>query len=374
MPTVSQIIIFRNQKRLKHQHNPLLRVGLIFSLLFSLLGAIGSLIGLWVYADITRDLPSLEVLPSLLETPDGTLSQPTRLYDRNNEHVILTLENPSVAGRQYLFVGKSGQAEKILFPENLIQATITQFDPGFWTHPGYTLEGLFAGTHPTLTQQLISDLVLDSEPNSLRRNIRERVLAAQITVRFGREKILEWYLNSAQYGELIYGADAAAYAYFGKSATGLSLAESAMLTAIAEIPVMNPLTRTQQLKEQQGKILQAMVGNRTINLKDAEDALNEKITLRTPSRIQSIAPAFTELVLMQLSSEIPLERIQHGGYVIVTSLDYDLQLEVECATKVQIARLQGVQEQPLNSDGSACEAATIAFHVATERSRSGEST
>ncbi len=161
--------------------------------------------------------------------------QPTRLYDRTHEHVILTLENPAAAGKQYLYVGKNGQASLDQVSQDLVDATITELDPQFWHHPGYTFGGIYEGNHPTLAQRLISDLVLVDESPSVKRNIRERLLAAQVTAKYGREKVLEWYLNIAQFGELIYGADAAARAYYGKPATDLTLAEAAMLTALARI-------------------------------------------------------------------------------------------------------------------------------------------
>ena len=218
MPTVSQTIKFRNQRRHREKRNPWVRIGLGFGIVISLFLAVTGLIGSWYYANLTRYLPSVEVLPSLLEPPNGTMLQPTRLYDRSHENVLLTLENPAATGRQYLYVGEDGQAGKDQFPQNLIDATIAEYEPDFWTSPGFTLSGLSEGTHPTLAQRLVSDLVLDNEPPSIQRNIRERLLAAQITAQFGRKKILEWYLNSIQYGDLIYGADAAARAYFGKSA------------------------------------------------------------------------------------------------------------------------------------------------------------
>jgi membrane carboxypeptidase/penicillin-binding protein len=288
-----------------------------------LVGVIGSLAGVWFYTSITRDLPSLEVLPSLLKPSDGVLLEPTRLYDRTYKHIILTLENPTAAGKQYLQVGRKGQTDQEYFSQTLIDATIVAFDPGFWLNPGYEVAGWSIGTHPTLAQRLVSELVLIDEPASLQRNIRERLLAAQLTARFGREKILEWYLNSAQYGDLIYGADAAAHVYFGKSATSLTLAEATMLTAISKTPGVNPLTGSQMLKQQQKQIIQAMVENGLISASDAQKAVEVDIRFQPQAETHPIAAAFTDMVLMQLSSQINPERIHRGGFEIVTTLDYE---------------------------------------------------
>jgi membrane carboxypeptidase/penicillin-binding protein len=323
------------------------------------LGVIGSLAGLWFYTRITRDLPSLEVLPSLLEPPDGVLLEPTRLYDRTYNHIILTLENPAAAGKQYLQVGRKGQIDQVYFSQTLVDAMIAAFDPGFWKHPGYEVAGWSTGTHPTLAQQLVSELLLIDEPASLQRNIRERLLAAQLTTQFGREKILEWYLNGAHYGDLIYGADAAAHAYFGKSATSLTLAESTMLTAISKTPGINPFSGSQMLKQQQEQVIQAMVESGLITSSNAQKAIEEDLRFQPQTETHPIAAAFTDMVLMQLSSQINLDRIRRGGFEIVTTLDYGLQVQANCATETQVARIQGTQAPQINIEGVACDAAQL---------------
>jgi len=359
MPTVFQTIKFREQRHVKDLRNPWFRIGLVIGTLLSLLVVAGSLAGLWAYTNLTRNLPSIEVLPSLLEPPDGILLQPTRIYERTHQQVILTLENPAVAGKKYLHVGADDYPEQDRFSQYLMDATIAAYDPGFWEHPGYGFSGWSEGTHPTLAQRLVSDLVLQAEPASLWRNIRERLFAAQVTAHFGREKILEWYLNSAQYGELVYGADGAAHVYFGKSATNLTIAEAAMLTGMTEMPAINPITGSQMLKQPQVKVIQAMLSYGLITEGEAINALKEEIEFKAQPVVHPIAPAFTELVLLQLSSVIPLDRVRRGGFEIVTTLDYGLQMQAVCSSEVQIARLQGIQEPPADGEGPDCDAAQL---------------
>lgn len=332
---------------------------MVIGTLISLLVVAGSLAGVWAYTNLTRNLPSIEALPSLLEPPDGILLQPTRIYERTHQQVILTLENPAVAGKQYLHVGADDYPEQDRFSQYLMDATIAAYDPGFWEHPGYILSGWSDGSHPTLAQRLISDLIIQDEPASLRRNIRERLLAAQVTAQFGREKILEWYLNSVQYGELVYGADAAAHAFFGKSATNLSIAEAAMLTGMNETPAINPIAGSQMLKQPQVKVIQAMLSHGLITEGEAINALKEEIQFKAQPVVHPIAPAFTELVLLQLSSVLPLDRVRRGGFEIITTLDYGLQMQTVCASEIQLARLQGIQELPADREGTACEAAQL---------------
>ena len=131
MPTLSQTIRFRNRRRHREKRNPWVKIGLGFGIIVSLFLAVTGLIGSWYYASLTRYLPSVEVLPSLLEPPNGTLLQPTRFYDRSHENVLLTLENPAVAGRQYLYVGEDGQDGKDQFPQYLVDATIAEYEPEY---------------------------------------------------------------------------------------------------------------------------------------------------------------------------------------------------------------------------------------------------
>src|SRR4030042_6718610 len=137
MLTVSQTIKFRNRRRNKEQRYPWHRIGLGICILICLLGIFGSITVVWVYTNLTRDLPSIEALPSLLEPPNGVLLHPTRLYDRTYEYIILTLENPAAAGKRYLQVRDEGEVKEDQFSQYLIDATVVASDPSFWKNQGY---------------------------------------------------------------------------------------------------------------------------------------------------------------------------------------------------------------------------------------------
>ncbi len=366
MPDVSKIIRIRQQQRTRQQRSPWLKLGLASGVVVSLLMVTLSLIGGRWYIELTRDLPSVETLASLLEPPKRPLFQSTRLYDRTAEHIILTLENPAAANKQYLYVGKSGQAGLDQVSQDLVDATIIELDPQFWHNPGYSLDGIYEGTHPTLAQWLISDLVLGGESPSVKRNIRERLLAAQVTAKYGREKVLEWYLNIAQFGELIYGVDAAARAYYGKSAVDLTLAEAVMLTAIAEFSGSNPSSDFQMLKEKQELIIQKMLVEGYVSGDEARQALKEDVQLRDQTGAQSLAPLFTQLVLMQLSTRMPLERILRGGFEIFTTLDYGLQMQSVCTAEIQLARVHGAKNPIISIDDTPCDSGNLLPTLQTE--------
>ena len=236
--SLTQRLRARQRRRIRERRNPAGRLGLIVSILLSLAVALVVIPLALVYIGLLRNLPSLETFPQFLEPPNGWLLQPTRLYDQTGQHILLSLENPAAAGRKYLSVDDSDVAESRPdhFSPLLVKATIAVTDPTFWENPGYSLKGWQQGTHPTIAQRLVSDLLLWDETPGWRRNLRERFLASQVTAHYGRQKVLEWYLNSARYGRWIYGAEAAARVYFGKSAADLNLAEAAMLAAVAEAP------------------------------------------------------------------------------------------------------------------------------------------
>ncbi len=359
MHPVSQTMRLRHQRQARERNGLWSKLGLISAILVSLMVITLSMVGTWYYVDLSHALPSIALLPTLLDPPKGLLLQPSRMYDRKHEHVILTLENPAAKDKQYLYLGEDAPAGTSQVSKYLVDASLTELDPGFWDHPGFKLAGVIEGTHPTLAQILVSNLLLEGEPPSMMRNIRERLLASQVTAEFGREKILEWYLNSAQYGETLYGADTASRVYFGKSATDLTLAEAAMLTAISEKPSINPLTGAQILAKQQEFIIKKMFVNGLVSGDEALGALSIVVQFKEQAAPNSPAPAFTALVLKQLSSQIPLERIYRGGYDILTTLDYSLQQQADCTAQVQTARLQGTQEGTLTFDGSPCEASSL---------------
>ncbi len=227
MSSTIPILRARRERRLVRQRaiesrtrSTLLTVGMTLSLIVAAL----IIATAFAYVSLTRDLPSAELLSILLNPPDGLLLRPTRIYDRTGENILFTFA-PDDSERRYLPLSETNPQH---LPKVLGDAVVARVDPYFWEHPGYTLPTITNyELHPTLAQRLAFDLLLFDEPASLRRALRERILAAQITARYGRTQVLEWYLNSANFGRYAFGAEAAAQLYFGKSAAQLTAAESA---------------------------------------------------------------------------------------------------------------------------------------------------
>lgn len=373
MTGVSHIVQIREKRRKIAARNPAGRLGIGCGALVSL-GAVAAILAFaLIYTVLVKDLPSIESIPSLLEPPRGKLLQPTRLYDRSGQHLILELQPPGIPDRHYLSLPAApdairGDTKELHesevsageLPHSLIHITLAVADPGFWAHPGFLIYGIDQGLHPTLAQRLVSDLLLWDQPPGLERNIRERVLAAQITAHFGREKVLEWYLNSAKYGPMIYGIDSAARFYFDKPASELTLAEAAALAVVGEAPAINPITAPQIVLERQKQLLQALYEEGWISRNSLEQALKASVDFQEVSTSTDyLAPAYSSLVMEQLAGRFDRERLERGGLLIITTLDYDLQAQAACAVTAQIDRLQAGAHRLMDIDGADCQTSRL---------------
>lgn len=351
MPSTLPILRARRERRLIRQRakeartrNGLFALGIILSLLI----AACLLTIAFSYVSLTHDLPSIEILLQLLNPPDGLLLQPTRIYDRTRQNVLFTFA-PNDSPRRYIPFSETNPQD---LPKSLVDAVIAVSDPHFWDHSGYTIAAMTNyDVHPTIAQKLVSDLLLFHEPPSFRRALRERLLAAQITARYGRTQIIEWYLNSAHFGRYAFGAENAAQLYFGKSATQLSPAESAILAAVSDSPSLNPFDAPQIALQRGRETIGLMKIQRLLSEEEAENASNESSLFQTPPPSQpEPAAAFTNLLLTQLDSQFPRARIERGGLTIISTLDFDLQKGTSCVTAFYAARLAGLPDPVMECD------------------------
>lgn len=356
MKELTPILRARRERRLNRQNRKssrirsvLLSVGMVFSIVLAVLIVSTAL----AYADVTRNLPSTDILPHLLNPPDGLLLQPTRIYDRSGLNLLYTFSTDESA-RRYLPINQSNLQH---IPLELVNAVIAVQDPQFWNHSGYSIAGYDdPDSHPTIAQQLVNDLVLYSESSSANRAIRERLLAAQITDRFGRTQILEWYLNSTHFGKYAFGVEAAAQLYFGKPAEQLTVAESAILAAASQSPALNPLDAPSVALQRGRDVLHLMNEQKFLSNEALDLALAETPQIMPAPQTPPVpAQAFINMALAQIDSQIPRERIERGGLTVITSMDYGLQTQASCTTEVYAARLAGLPEPSLDT----CEAARL---------------
>ncbi len=153
---------------------------------------------------------------------------------------------------------------------HLQRAVVAAEDASFFIHEGFDWEGIRdAALHnleagelkrggSTITQQLAKNLYLSSE-RSLLRKAREALITRSLEHRLTKERILELYLNVAEWGRGVYGAEAAARHHFGKSAAELTADEAAWLAAMLPSPQRyDPLRKTAVLARRHQRILRWM--------------------------------------------------------------------------------------------------------------------
>jgi monofunctional glycosyltransferase len=154
--------------------------------------------------------------------------------------------------------------------KSLTRAVLVAEDDAFWQHEGLDVEqlqeslqadwasGSFTRGGSTITQQLAKNLYLSPSKNPLRK-FKELIIARRLEAELTKSRILELYMNVIEWGDGIYGAEAASRAYFGSSASSLGPTESAILAgAIINPRVLNPGRPSARLLRRQGIILQRM--------------------------------------------------------------------------------------------------------------------
>ena len=153
---------------------------------------------------------------------------------------------------------------------NLTRAVLVAEDDLFWQHEGVDVEqleesleadwasGRFLRGGSTITQQLAKNLYLSPSKNPLRK-LRELIIARRLEAELEKSRILELYLNVIEWGDGIYGAEAAARTYFQVGAGSLGPSEAALLAgAIVNPRVLNPAHPTARLLRRQTLIMRRM--------------------------------------------------------------------------------------------------------------------
>jgi len=240
-------------------------------------------------------------------------------------------------------------------PVELINATIATEDSTFYENPGVDLrailralwinlqggETLSGGS--TITQQVARNLLLESgerEQRTLRRKLRESLLAWQLARHLSKDEILTLYLNHMYYGAMSYGVEAAAQTYFGKSVTDLDLAESALLAGLPQSPAhYNPLTDLDKAKKRQQVVLELMEKQGYISAEARALASREKLVfVASPYPIE--APHFVLMIRDELGEWVADEVLYRaGGLTVRTTLDLDWQHHAERIIQSQLNAL-----------------------------------
>jgi monofunctional biosynthetic peptidoglycan transglycosylase len=171
--------------------------------------------------------------------------------------------------------GRKSAVQRVWAPydrisDNLKRAVITAEDDTFYRHGGIDWDNVKVALEKdwqlkrpaygasTLTQQLARNLYLSPSKNPLRK-IKEMLIARRLEKTLGKRRILELYLNVVEWGRDIYGAEAAAQAYFGKPAADLTLEEAVAMAVVLPSPRRhNPAKRGKYVERNMQRVLERM--------------------------------------------------------------------------------------------------------------------
>ncbi|MCI0494090.1 transglycosylase domain-containing protein [candidate division KSB1 bacterium] len=171
-------------------------------------------------------------------------------------------------------------------------AVLISEDDTFFGHSGINITELkkafqenlekkrYARGASTITMQVVKNAFL-TQQKTLTRKIKEILLAKKIEKLWSKQKIFEYYLNIAEWGHNIYGAEAAARYYFNKPASQLDLAEASLLAGMLPNPkILNPFKNWNRVKNRQQRVLRLMRNARLITDLEFENLLSQRIYLR----------------------------------------------------------------------------------------------
>ena len=245
-------------------------------------------------------------------------------------------------------------------PRHVYNAFIAIEDKRFWGHAGvdllrttraffdFLMRGYGAAGGSSITQQLAGNM-FESSVNrrdiSVRRKLREMRVAIDLERAYSKWEILEAYLNQINF-DGVFGVQAAAERYFGKTAAQLNLPEAALLAAIPRNPAgYNPIRRPERAIGRRNLVLQLMAAQGLVSIEDAEAAKAYPLELARGARIEQDAPYFVEWVRQRLYDRYGTD-IYEKGFRVYTTLDPDLQSVADSAL---LAQLEWVDRHPAYS-------------------------
>ena len=239
-------------------------------------------------------------------------------------------------------------------PKPLVQALIATEDRTFYSHHGYDLRGIaraawsFVRGHglqggSTLTQQLVKNFFLTPE-RTLQRKGTEFIMAVLLELHYGKEEILETYLNEIYLGQdrdrAIHGVGLASLYYFGKTVDRLTLPEGALLVAMVKGPgVYDPYRHADRALERRNLVLREMRNTGAITLEEFMLARSTGLGVNAKASMgTSPHPAFVDLVFRHLRRDYDEADLRSEGLRIFTTLDPEVQSKAERVLERRIAQ------------------------------------
>ena len=313
-----------SQKPRKRKHVSVMKI-ILMTILFVVLLATGALSAgiAWYVVKLSEDLPSM------VELANPRNSLPSIMYDRNGEVIAR------------LFIENRTPLELHEMSPNIIRAVLAAEDSAFYQHGGIRIgsilralwtdvvEGGKVQGASTITQQLARNLFLTHE-KSITRKAKEIIIAMRLEKLFPKDKILELYLNTINFGRGAWGVETAARTYFDKSARDLDVAQSAILAGLIANPGRyNPQSSISNAKARQNYVLGRMETLGWITPEQRQAAYDEELQFRSrANKIEefNMAPYFvSHLLFNDLLPKYGKDEVYSGGMEIYTTLDLKLQ-------------------------------------------------
>ncbi len=282
---------------------------------FFLLGAVAGLVLLAKFGEF----------PSIDSAGAYRPSVSSKIYDRNNR----------IVGE--IYIEKRSVVPFKSIPRHVVNAFVAAEDANFFKHKGVdffaiaravlkdVLSGGFAQGASTITQQTVKTLFLTPE-KSIRRKLKEIIMAYDIEKKLTKDEILYLYLNQIYLGDGAYGVEAASRAYFGKGVASLSVAEGALLAGLAQAPTRySPRNHLDQAKARQRYVLRRMAEVKSLAPEEADAAYKARITLAPPSNFRSKSAYFLEYVRAYIQEKYGMEALYKTEMQIYTTIDGRLQ-------------------------------------------------
>ncbi len=289
--------------------------------LLGLLGLLGLMGMFWYYG---QDLPEVSTLHHY-EPP-----QTTRVVDRNGQ----TLGE--------IFSERRTVIPMARVPRNFVLSVLAAEDADFYQHKGLDypgiaravvfdiIQGRKAQGASTITQQVVKLMLLTPE-RTIRRKVRELILARRLENELSKDEILHLYINHINFGHARYGVQEAARYYFGKDAEELSLAESSLIAGVPQAPArLSPRSHPEAAARRQSFVLRQLEAKREERWPDLlaseiEEARDTNVLLTDRSARHQNAPEVMTIARRRLREEVGEEAFQRGGFTVHTTLDLELQ-------------------------------------------------
>ena len=258
---------------------------------------------------------------------------------------------PSVLSRVYAESGEligEFAIEKRLFipfnsiPDKVINSFLSAEDKNFFDHPGIDAKGVTRAVinnidniisnkrlegASTITQQVAKNFLLTNEV-SLKRKIKEAILAFRIEKAYSKKRILELYLNEIYLGKGTYGVASASLEYFNKSVKELNYNEAALLAALPKAPSKyNPYNSIEKATVRRNMVLKNLNDNGYISNDEFQKFLKQKINLKKRKVfLIKEAKSYTEEVRRIVKTDYGFEKLYSEGLSISTPLDGKYQI------------------------------------------------